>query len=121
MGARPMRIILKPYGLRGQKDSMGEGQAYWRATTDFPATKNGKACYGRGLDKMSALAACLRYCSQDVKSACAHLTEANMYPMPDQKGFTFWQLNLDGSKPTREEWMADRQFYNTFGHLPFNN
>lgn len=118
MGSRPMRIILKPYRLKEQ-DNMCEGKAYWRATTDFPCTKSGKPMFGTGIDKMTALAALCQYLPWDIRKSVQRLTEANMYPMPDQVNFTFLQLNLDGSKPSREEWLHDRQYYNTFGHLPY--
>lgn len=117
--SRPLRIILKPYSLQKSADrGQSEGHAYWRATTDFPASRNGKTVFGIGIDKMTALAACLTYCPRDIRESFQKFGEKDMYPMPDQMDFTFWQLNIDGSKPTKQEWLADRKFYNTFGHLP---
>ena len=118
MGSRPLRIVFKPFRLK-QQDTMAEGQSYWRAATDFPASKNGKPIYGTGLDRESALAACLRYLPMNFRRHMAQLTTDSMFVMPDQAGFEFWQVNLDGTKPTRDQWLYERQYWNTFGHLPY--
>lgn len=118
MASRPMRIILKPYKLK-QFDEAGEGQSYWRATTDFPCTKSGKPMFGKGVDKMSALADLCLFLPFDLKQDVKKLTEANMFVMPDQHGFAYWQVNLDGSVPNKKEWLYERQYYNSFGHLPY--
>ena len=119
MGSRPLRIILKPYSLKGTIDHSAEGQAYWRATTDFPASKNGKPIFGKGLDRMSALAECLRFLPRKFREGMPQLTEENMFIMPDQLNFTWWQVNLNGTKPTKDQWLYERQYWNTFGHLPY--
>jgi hypothetical protein len=113
-----MRIIFKPFKLK-QFDNASEGQAYWRATTDFPCTKSGKPMFGKGIDKMSALADLCSFLPAKMQQSVRKLTEENMFPMPDQEGFRFWQVNLDGSKPDKEKWLYERQYYNTFGHLPY--
>lgn len=115
---RPMRIILKPYSLHD--DNASEGHAYWRATTDFPCTKNGKSAFGIGIDKQTALASLCHYLPQDMRDAIMKLKEEQMYVMPDQIGFTYWQVNLDGSRPSDDEWLYERQYYNRFGHLPID-
>lgn len=119
MGWRPLRIIFKPYGLKGSRELQAEGDVYWRATTDFPASKNGKPIYGKGIDRETALAALLQYLPLKFKKGIPQLTNANMFVMPDQVGFAFWQVNLDGSKPTKEQWLQERQYWNTFGKLPY--
>lgn len=113
-----MRIIFKPYALHDE--NAAEGHAYWRATTDFPCTKAGKPMFCIGIDKQTALAALCRFLPQDIRVAVQQLKEEQMYIMPDQVGFTCWQLNLDGSRPTKSQWMYERQYYNTFGHLPID-
>lgn len=120
MGSRPMRIIFKPYRLQdgANMELKSDNIPYWRAETDFPCTKAGKHAFGVGVSKMTALANLLTWCPQDIKQAVQPLTEAHMYAMPDQRDFSYWQLNLDGSKPTRERWIYERQYFNTFGHLP---
>ncbi len=114
MGSRPMRILLKPYKMKDRMD----GKTYWRAMTDFPCGRKHTSMYGKGIDKMTALTALKMFLPREIREAIAGFGEEHMFPMPDQLNFEYWQLNLDGSKPTREEWLYQRQYYNTFGHLP---
>ena len=114
-----MRIIFKPYSLKDKSGVplRGGGQC-WRCETDFPATRSGKHLYGKGIDKMSALADLMSWCHGDLLKILKQRTEGEMFPMPDQYDFTFWQLNLDGYKPSKKEWLYIRQYWNTFKNLP---
>lgn len=118
MGARPMRIIFKPYGLKGV-DTASEGQAYWYARTDFPASKNGKAIFGKGIDRESALADLCSWLPWKFRSKVQGKTEDDMFLCPDQEVLVWWQLNLDGSKLEGDAWLYEHVFWQRFGHLPF--
>lgn len=115
MGERILRIVLKPYSLKGV-DHSAEGKAYWRACTDFNCSKNGKPVFGNGIDIQSALANLKQFIPGQFREWTDELTAEMAFPCPDHMGW--YQVNLDGSKPTREQWAYEKQYYDRFGHLP---
>lgn len=116
MGERVLRIVLKPYSIKGNDSARDTAGSYWRAATDWPASKSGKPIFGTGIDMQTALNALKQYIPGRFAWCLNNLTEANAFPCPDHMGW--YQVNLDGSKLTKEQWAYEKNYYDRFGHLP---
>lgn len=113
------RIIFKPYRIKVNNNiDTSSNCLYWRCETDFPASMADKRLYGKGIDKMSALAALISWSRGDIHQQLLNRNESEMYIMPDQIGFEYWVLELDGYKPDKDEWLFMRQYWNTYRKLP---
>lgn len=113
------RIIFKPYRVKpGANMDTANSGCLWRCETDFPASMANKRLYGKGIDKMSALADLISWSRGDIHRQLAERRESEMYVMPDQIGFEYWVLELDGYKPERDEWLFMRQYWNAYKTLP---
>lgn len=120
MAEYSLRIIFKPYGIRGgvaNSDLSADG-TYWRCQTEFPASKNGKSLFGKGIDRMSALSDLMTWAPAWLRDKLKERKEDEIYVQPDQMDFRYWVLELDGWRPNKDQWLMLRQFYNTFGHRP---
>lgn len=113
MTSSPARIVIKPFAFENGQPTQ------WRAEPEFaypgmPSFHPRKVHYGVNTTPILAVRDLAMYLPAALKQQLLLLPEDAVYIHPCQLWSSWRCVELNGHKPTNDEWLAERQYWNTF-------
>ena len=118
------RIIIKPFRIDGASggnmETNGSAKFYFARPEFLYAgmPKSGKPAFGRGIYPWMAVVELAKYLPRDLREQLMERKPEDIYPRPDcEIQQEHLCIDMDGYKPTRDEWFLMKAYFNRDGNL----